>query len=589
MAERPARARRVRTALVLLGAATLCAQAPTPQRTGPPNDRPPISSSVRLEDWALFRSAANAVLGWKVGAPAGSFRQLTFSDAAAKVDALGLAFVEGVSTQKFSNEIPKPLDYKLAEGEIEAVKARLRALNMRMPAYYTPGLGPEESATRRVFTLAKSLGVETIVSSPDPALLPDLDKMANEFGINVALLNRSRRETPAYAEPATLLKAIAGRSNRIGAGVDVGQWIADGVNPLEGITLLKERILTVKLREQGASELLAALYHLELKPTLLTLEAAGSGDPSAELSRSFESFDKALHPLMTDRVRKIAQAAAIRGPDRLTPEDKQKIEAALPQAARAKPKKPRKLLVLDLNVAYPGHRSIPHANYALELLGRKTGAFEPVFSNDLDNLKPDKIRQFDAIYLNNTVGMIFVDPEIRESLTRFVREGGGIMGNHGVSHANMDWPEFSEMIGTKWGVHREPTEKATVHIEDPSHPLTAPFAGKEFVYQDEYFRFPIGPYSRDKLRVLLTMDVEKTDMNQGRPCNKPCVRPDQDYAVSWVRSYGKGRVFFCILGHNPTIYTTPALAEYFLGGIQFILGDLDVDTTPSAKLSAKRK
>jgi len=239
-----------------------------------------------------------------------------------------------------------------------------------------------------------------------------------------------------------------------------------------------------------------------------------------------------------------------------------------------------------LNISYGGHRSIPHANLALELIGKKTGAFEPVFSNDLANLKYDKIRQFDAVYLNNTVGMIFVDPEVREGLVRFVREGGGLAGNHGVSHASMDWPEFGEMIGTKWGVHREPTEQATVRIDDPNHPLTKAFGGKEFVYQDEFFRFPIGPYSREKLRVLLSIDIDKTDMNQGRPCPKPCVRPDHDYAVSWIRSYGKGRVFFCILGHNPTLYMTPALAEYFLAGIQFILGDLDADTTPSAKLAS---
>jgi type 1 glutamine amidotransferase len=305
-------------------------------------------------------------------------------------------------------------------------------------------------------------------------------------------------------------------------------------------------------------------------------------------SATFETLDRALQPVMATRVNEISRSAAIRGPDRLPPEERQKVEAALPQNAPAKPKRRRKLLVLDLNVAYGGHRSIPHANLALELMGKKTGAYEAVFSNDLDNLKYEKIKQFDAVYLNNTVGMIFVDPAVREGLTRFIREGGGLAGNHGVSHASMDWAEFGEMIGTKWGVHREATEQATIRIEDPSHPLTVPFAGKEFVYQDEYFRFPIGPYSRDKLRVLLSIDVEKTDMNQGRPCPKPCVRPDNDYAVSWIRSYGKGRVFFCILGHNPTLYMTPHLAEYFLRGIQFILGDLEADTTPSSKLTAKR-
>ena len=65
------------------------------------------------------------------------------------------------------------------------------------------------------------------------------------------------------------------------------------------------------------------------------------------------------------------------------------------------------------------------------------------------------------------------------------------------------------------------------------------------------------------------------------------MRPDYDYGVSWIHSYGKGRVFFCILGHNPTLFTTPQLAQYFLAGIQFILGDLDADTTPSAHLHGK--
>ncbi len=219
-------------------------------------------------------------------------------------------------------------------------------------------------------------------------------------------------------------------------------------------------------------------------------------------------------------------------------------------------------------------------------MGQKTGAYEVVFSNDLDNLKYDKVRQFDAVFLNNTVGMIFVDPEVREGLSRFVREGGGLAGNHGTSHASMDWPEFGEMIGTWHGIHREATERAVVKIDDPKSPLTAAFGGKEFVYEDEFFRFPSGPYSRDKLHVLLSMDVEKTDMNQGRACPQPCSRPDNDYAISWIHSYGKGRVFFCTLGHNPTLFMTPQLAAHFLAGIQFILGDLEADTTPSAKLGA---
>src|SRR6185503_432086 len=120
----------VRTAslLILIGALTLVAQPPGGRGGGGGPQRPAISSSVRLEDWALFRSAAGSVLGWKVGAPAQAYRQLTFSEAAAKVDALGLATIAGVSTQKFSHEIPKNLDYNLTPNELTAVRERLLAL-----------------------------------------------------------------------------------------------------------------------------------------------------------------------------------------------------------------------------------------------------------------------------------------------------------------------------------------------------------------------------------------------------------------------------------------------------------------------------
>jgi len=531
----------------------------------------PGSASVRLEDWGRIATAASRILEWKVAVPASAFRGLTFSEAAGKADALGVAFIEGFSTQDLSPEIPKKLDYHLAPGEVKAVQDRLRALNLGMPVYVTATIGPDEKSSRQLFEFAKALNVETIVSDPAPESLAAIDKLANEFGVSVALHNGS---------PKSLLSAVEGRSKRIGVCADIGNWVRDGTNPLDGLALVKDRLIAVELNgTEGVPGFLRAIYRMGLKPLPITV------DSSAGLARALEDFENALRPIMVERVAEIARTAAIRGPDKLTPEERQAIEAALPRQAPAKPKKPRKLLVMDLNVAYPGHRTIPNENFALETMGKTTGAYEAVFNNDLDNLKYGKIKQFDAVFLNNTVGMIFVDPEVRAGLLRFVREGGGLAGNHGVSHASMDWPEFGEMIGTWHGVHREATELATVKIDDPNSPLTAAFGGREFAYHDEYFRFPTGPYSRDKLHVLLSMDVAKTDMNQGRACAQPCVRADNDYAVSWIQSYGKGRTFFLTLGHNPTLFTTPALAQFVLAGIQFILGDLEADTTPSAKLA----
>src|SRR5688500_20215411 len=71
----------------------------------------------------------------------------------------------------------------------------------------------------------------------------------------------------------------------------------------------------------------------------------------------------------------------------VSPEDRARIEAALPAKALAVPKKPRKLLVFDRQgiyngKQYGGHGSIPHANLAVQLMGEKTGAFTATLSSE---------------------------------------------------------------------------------------------------------------------------------------------------------------------------------------------------------------
>ena len=131
--------------------------------------------------------------------------------------------------------------------------------------------------------------------------------------------------------------------------------------------------------------------------------------------------------------------------------------------------------------------------------------------------------------------------------------------------------------------HTVSDEKVVIKIEDPSSPLNASFGGKSFPLVDEFFRFPTPPYTREKLHILLSIDTDKTDLKQYTCAG--CQREDNDYAVSWIRTYGKGRVFYSVLGHQANDYSTTFLMEHFLAGIQYIAGDLDADSTPSAKLT----
>lgn len=574
---------------------------------------------LRGTDWSRFRTAMPTIIvghfpgrgrgsgpsSWNAAASLAGFGQVTFFEALEKQETLFVSNVEGTSTQRVSSEIQKNLDYNLTPDEVTAVKNKLATAHERVVAYDVPTIGSDEAEIRKLFEFARSLNVLTIVSDPAPNELPAIDKVANEFNINVAIRNGTKKETPAYADPRDLLKTVANLSKRVGVCVDTANWMEEGIKPVEGLKILRDKVIAVHLLDRttlgkgghnvtlgrGAADItafLGSLYRMEIQPSFLAVEYTGSGEAIADMSKSFDAYDKALQPIVADKVNQISKTTPIRGPERLSEKDREGVEAAVPAVAATKPKKPRKLLVFDLNVAYPGHGSIPAANMAIDLWGKKTGAYTAIFDNNLDNLKYPKIKEFDAVFLNNSVGQVFPDPEVRKSLMRFIREGGGLAGYHGTSHASIDWIEFGDMLGARAGSHRDPKEKAIIKIDDPRSPLTAVFDGKEFEWQDEFFRFTTPPYSRDKVHVLLSFDAAKTDMHQKPDCDI-CDRADNDIAVSWIRSYGKGRIFYASIGHLPTLFETPSMAKFFLAGLEFVLGDLKADTTPSAKLTANRE
>ena len=275
----------------------------------------------------------------------------------------------------------------------------------------------------------------------------------------------------------------------------------------------------------------------------------------------------------------------------LTPEQKQQIDAALPAKAPAKPRKPRRLLVISLakvqDRVVRGHPAIPAATYALEQMGKRTGAFEAVFSNDIEMFRPGKIEQFDAICFNNTQGVLFDDPELRNALQKFVTDGRGIVGFHAViatfvQHPVYDqWPWFGRMIGgTENGGHPWlPVDTYTMKVDDPKSPLNAAFHGKGFDINDEVMQLQ-EPALRERMHVLLSIDMEKS-----KPTRRllPVREQDKDFPLTWIRAEGKGRVFTSGIGHNANVFWNAPLLEHFLAGIQYALGDLEADATPSMK------
>jgi type 1 glutamine amidotransferase len=260
----------------------------------------------------------------------------------------------------------------------------------------------------------------------------------------------------------------------------------------------------------------------------------------------------------------------------------ERIEKALPAEAKAKPAKPRKILVFWLCNGY-FHESIPVANKALELMGKKTGAFDVVFSDDMNVFDAGKLAQFDAIVFNNTTKLEFSAAQ-KQAIMDFVKGGKGIIGIHAATDNFYTWPEAAEMMGGTFAAHPW-TAGGTWAIKnaDPNHPLNAAFKGEGFKVRDEIYRQKILNL-RENCRVLLTLDLDDPATMHAPGAQAS----DRDMPVSWIRNFGKGRVFYCGLGHNNEIFYHPAILQHYLDGIQFALGDLKVDATPLAKSSEQK-
>jgi len=233
------------------------------------------------------------------------------------------------------------------------------------------------------------------------------------------------------------------------------------------------------------------------------------------------------------------------------------------------------MLVFTLCKGYV-HSSIPYVTKALEIMGEKTGAYEIVQSEDMSVFKPDKLSQFDAVCFNNTTKLEFNDPVLQHSLIDFAKSGKGIVGIHAATDNFYDWPVAAEMMGGLFDGHPW-TSGGTwaFKLDEPQHPLNAPFNGQGFKLSDEIYRIkPVNLYKNARILISLDMSDPATAHAKGVRAT------DKRLPVSWVRNFGKGRVFYCGMGHNHDILWNPKVLAHYLAGVQFALGDLDVDAAP---------
>ena len=145
----------------------------------------------------------------------------------------------------------------------------------------------------------------------------------------------------------------------------------------------------------------------------------------------------------------------------------------------------------------------------------------------------------------------------------------------------LQWPEFNTLIGGYFKFHWPDPQLISVKIDDPNSPLTAMFKGQEFEIHDETYTFEQESFSRRNVHVLTSIDYDKMSPEDKAKEARP--RTDGDYALSYIRREGKGRVFYEGHGHSDRVYAMTPMLEHLRAGIQYALGDLQADDSPSLK------
>jgi type 1 glutamine amidotransferase len=198
----------------------------------------------------------------------------------------------------------------------------------------------------------------------------------------------------------------------------------------------------------------------------------------------------------------------------------------------------------------------------------------PVEKENCGRINKDTLKNFDVV-LFFTTGNPMTKEELAD-LKEWVRNGGAVAGTHCATDTLYGESVYGDLIGAYFRGHPPGLQKIKVKVEDAKHPAAAGFAdGME--YQDEMYVFRDAPYSREKLHIILSIDA--ASFNPG----KNLVRNDNDYAISWCREEGKGKVFYTSFGHDQKVWRDEKFQKHLFGGLKWATGQLPGDATPSAK------
>ncbi len=265
---------------------------------------------------------------------------------------------------------------------------------------------------------------------------------------------------------------------------------------------------------------------------------------------------------------------------------------AIPAAVAGESAKPTRVLFFSRNVGYEHavvHREGDQLSFAEKRLTEllKKVEIETVCEKD-GRIFDQDLSRFDAFvfYTNGDLTLEnkrHVPPMTATGLQRLlaaIDSGTGFLGLHSTcaswrtagekneNHLDQLSP-FLRMLGGEFIAHGAQQE-AALRVVDPNFPGVQKL-GRALRLHEEYYGLK---NFADDLHVIL---VQETASMRGNWYQRP------PYPATWARVQKSGRVFFTSLGHREDVWTSEPFAQIVLGGLSWVLGQVDAEVAPNLK------
>ncbi len=215
----------------------------------------------------------------------------------------------------------------------------------------------------------------------------------------------------------------------------------------------------------------------------------------------------------------------------------------LPCASRAGAE-PERIRVLFLGD--DGHHRPAERFRQLEPVLRARG-IDLTYTDRTSDLNASTLAAYDGltVYANTTE----ISPGEEAALLEYVAGGKGFIPLHCASYCFLNSPRYIELVGAQFLRHGTGVFRTT--IAEPEHPILRGFRG--FESWDETY---VHTKHNEKDRIVLEVRDEKG-------ASEPW---------SWVRTQGKGRVFYTAWGHDERTWSHPGFQSLVERGIRWAVG-----------------